>query len=144
MRKLRVALVILLLLTFIAASQTVYASTTITPKSMGDALSIGKSKATLGEIEKKLASGNSDIAKANLQLSEYVKFMAKKNIDNVMKNTSSGVKPKPSIKPPTGKGLKVPMTGIGDAIKALGSTDVSLKSPVSMAKSITMPKMVIL
>ena len=144
MRKLRVALVILLLLTFIAASQMVSASTTITPKSMGDALSIGKSRATLGEIEKKLASGNSDIAKANLQLNAYAKYMAKKNIDNVMKNNTSSVKPKPSVKPPSAKGLKVPMSGVGNAIKTLGSTDVSIKAPVTIAKSIKMPKMVIL
>lgn len=143
MRKLRVALVILLLLTFIMASQTASASTVISPKSMGDALSIGKSRATLEEIQKKLATGNSDISKMSQELSAYAKYMAKQSIGNVTKNMGTN-KTKSTVKPPSMEGFGVPMSGIGDAIRALGSVDMRIKAPVTIAKSINIPKLAIL
>ncbi len=136
MRKLRVALVILLLLTFIAASQTVSASTTM--KGMGDALSIGKSRASLEEIQKKLSVGNSFIANQHDGLSAYAKYMAMKNLGNV-----KAIKTGDALKPPSTKGLGVPLSGIGDAIKALGSIDMKVGSPASIAKSIKSPMLVV-
>jgi len=143
MRKLRVALVILLLLTFIMASQAASASTMVSPKSMGDALSIGKSRATLEEIQKKLATGNSDISKMSQELSAYAKYMAKQSIGNVTKNMGTN-KTKSTVKPPSMEGFGVPMSGIGDAIRALGSVDMHIKAPVTIAKSINIPKLAIL
>lgn len=138
MRKLRVALVILLFLAFIALSQTGFASSVISPKGMGDSLSMSKSKAELSQIKNKLMSGNSDIAKQNQLLSNYAKYMAAKNIENVSNKSKS------TIKPPKTQGLGVPMTGIGDAIKALGSTEVSFSSPAAAMKTMKMPKLAVM
>jgi hypothetical protein len=143
MRKMRVALVILLLLTFIMASQVVSAKATISPGSMGDALSIGKSRALLQNIEKKLVSGSSDIAKTNQELSAYTKYMAKQNIANVTKVPGTN-KTKSTVKPPSMQGYGVPMAGIGDAIKALGGIHMKIKSPVEIAKSMNMPKLAVM
>jgi len=143
MRKLRVALVILLLLTFIAASQVVSAKATISPQSMRDVLSLGKSRATLQNIEKKLVSGSSDIAKANQELSALTKYMAKQNIANVTKAPGTN-KTKSTVKPPSMQGYGVPMAGIGDAIKALGSIHMKIKAPVEIAKSIITPRLAVM
>jgi Tfp pilus assembly protein PilX len=143
MRKLRVALVILLLLTFIAASQVVSAKATISPKSMGDALSIGKSRALLQNIEKKLVSSSSDIGKMNQELSDYTKYMAKQNIANVTKAPGAN-KTKSTVKPPSMKGYDVPMGGIGDAIKALGNIHMKIKAPIAIAKSIVTPRLAVI
>jgi hypothetical protein len=143
MRKLRVALVILLLLTVIMASQVVSAKTTISPNGMGDALSIGRSRATLEQIQKKLAAGSSDISKISDELSAYTKYMAKQNIGNVTKAPSVN-KTKSTIKPPSVKGYGVPMGGIGDAIKALGGVHMNIKAPIAIAKSIDTPKLAVL
>jgi hypothetical protein len=143
MRKMRVALVLLLLLAFIGASQVSFAKATISPGSMGDVLSIAKSRALLQNIEKKLVSGNSDIAKANKELSDYTKYMAKQNIANATKVPGAN-KTKSTIKPPSMRGYGVPMSGIGDAIKALGSNHMKLVTPVEIAKSMSMPKLAVI
>ncbi len=143
MSKLRVALVILLLLTSILASQVASASTTISPKNMGDALSIEKARVLLENIEKKLTSGTSDIGRMNQELSAYVKYMARQNIGNVTKAPGTN-KTNSTVKPPSMRGYNVPMAGIGDAIKALGGTQVKVKAPVEIAKSIDMPVLAII
>ncbi len=143
MRKMRVALVILLLLTLIAASYVGAATATISPKSMGDALSIGNSRAILQNIEKKLVSGNSDIAKANGELSTMVKYMARQNIANVTKVAGAN-KTKATVKPPSMQGYSIPTAGIGDAIKALGSIHMKITAPVDIARSINTPRLAVM
>ncbi len=138
MRKLRVALVILLLVSFVAASQVGIAATT---GGIADSMGIGKSKATLDKAKKSLASGNSDIAKQSQLLSAYTKYMAKRSMGNATKDIDAGKKSaKASIKPPSTAGL----SGIGNAIKSLGSFNVNLKNPISIAKSMKIPRLVIL
>jgi hypothetical protein len=137
MRKIRVALVILLLLNFIVASSVASASTNISPGSMGDTLSIAKSRATLQNIEQKLVSGNSDIHKASQELSALTRYMAKQYIDSASKVTSTN-KTRSAIKPPA---TGMPMSGIGDAISALGSINVKLVTPSQIAKSIDAPRL---
>ena len=143
MRKLRVALVILLLLTIFAASQVANASSTITPKSMGNALSIANSRALLQKIEKKLMTGNSDIAKANQELSTMAKYMAMRNIANATKAPATN-KTKSTVKPPSMQGYGMPMSGIGDAIKALGSIHMKISAPAQIAKVINTPKLAVM
>lgn len=142
MRKMKVALVILLLLAFFTVSGMGVAMTT---QNIGEQMGIGKSRATLNDIQKKLTSGNSDIAKQNELLSAYAKYMAKQTIGNVSKDMNTGKnKTRASIMPPSTKGMKVPTQGIGDAIKALGNIEMSMKSPASMAKSMQMPKLAVM
>lgn len=142
MRKLRVALVILLLVSFVAASQVGLAATT---GGITDSMGIGKSKATLEQAKKSLLSGNSDIAKQNQLLTAYTKYMAKRSMGNATKDINAGKKSaKASIKPPSAAGLNVPLSGIGNAIKALGSINVNIKDPISIAKSMKIPKLSIL
>ncbi len=137
MRKLRVALVILLLLALIMASYAVSA------KSSGDALSIAKSRATLQNIEKKLVSGNSDIEKMSQELSAYTMDMAARSIANVPRAPGAN-KTKSTIKPPSTKGYGMPMGGIGGAIKALGSIHMDIKAPVDIAKNIDVPRLAVM
>jgi len=138
MRKLRIALVLLLLVAFVAASQTGAASTT---QGISDSMGIGKSKATLDQAKKSLASGNSDIAKQSQLLSAYTKYMAKRSMGNATKAIDAGKKSaRASIRPPSTAGL----SGIASAIKSPGSFNVNLKSPVSIAKSMKIPRLVIL
>jgi hypothetical protein len=140
MRNLRVALVILLLLTFSMASQAMAATAALSPQSMGDALSIAKSRATLQNIEKKLASGSSDIHMAGQELSAYTKLMAGKSIANVAKMPDTN-KTKNPVKTPSMEGYGVPMSGIGNAVNALGSIHMKIKAPVEIAKSIDTPRL---
>ena len=142
MRKIRVALVLLLLLAFFAVSQTSFAMTTL---GISDSMGIGKSKATLGDIQKKLAAGNSDIAKQQMTMDAYTKYMAKQNLAKAMTGIEAGKsKAKASIKPPSTAGMSVPTQGIGDAIKALGSIHIGLTSPASMLKGMAMPKLAVM
>ncbi len=135
MRKLRVALVILLLVSFVAASQAA------TTGGIADSMGIGKSKATLDQAKKSLASGNSDIAKQSQILSAYTKYMAKKQTDKAMTEINAGKKTaKASVKPPSTAGL----SGIGNAIKALGSINMNIKDPISIAKNMRVPRLAIL
>jgi hypothetical protein len=140
MRNLRIALVILLLLTFSMASQAMAATVSLSPQSMGDALSIAKSRATLQNIEKKLASGSSDIQMAGQELSAYTKLMAGKSIANVTKMPGTNKTSNP-VKTPSMEGYGVPMSGIGNAVKALGSIHMKIKAPVEIAKSIGTPRL---
>ncbi|HTY91649.1 MAG TPA: hypothetical protein VMC84_10775 [Methanocella sp.] len=142
MRKIGVALVILLLLAFFTASQAGFAMTT---SNILGQTSIGKSKATLNDIQKKLTSGSSDIAKQSQLMDAYAKYMAKQTMGNVTKNINTGKKAaKATIKAPSTAGMSVPTQGIGDAIKALGNVEVSMKSPASMAKGMQMPKLAVM
>jgi hypothetical protein len=146
MRKLRVALVILLLLAFFTVSQAAFGLDAIkSPAGIGNALSVGNTKATLVDIQKKLASGSSDIAQENQVMSAWVKYKAGQNIGNTSKklNTNVGT-PKTGIQMPSTKGMSVPMSGIGSAVKSLGNIGFSMKSPVTLAKSMAMPKLAIL
>jgi hypothetical protein len=138
MRKLRVALVILLFLAFITLSQTGSAISVVSPKGMGDGISMSKSKAELNQIQKKLMSGSSDIADQNQVLSNYAKYMAAKNMQNASNKTRT------TVKPPAMSGFNVPMTGIGDAIKTLGSTEVSFSTPAAALKTMKMPKLAVM
>ncbi len=135
MRKLRVALVILLILAFITLSQTGIASSIVSPNGMGNGngLSMSNSVAQLSQIKNKLMSGTSDIGNQNLVLSNYAKYMAAKNFQNATNKTKS------TIQPTMTSGFSVPTSGIGDAIKTLGSTQVSFESPAAALKSMKMP-----
>jgi len=141
MRKLRVALVLLLLLAFFAVSQTSFAMTTL---GIADSMGVGKSKATLDDIQKKLASGSSDIAMQSQLLDANAKYMAKQNLAKATAGIAAGQKTKASIKPPSTAGMSVPTQGIGDAIKALGSIHIGLTSPASMLKSMAMPRLAVM
>ena len=139
----RVALVILLLLTFIVASNMVNASNTISPNGMGNALSLAKSRALLQKIEKKLVTGNSDIGKMNQELSAYAEYRAKQNIANATK-APAGKKPKATMKPPSMQGYGMPVSGIGDAIQALGNIHTNIPAPAMIAKSLNTPRLAVL
>lgn len=142
MRKLRVVLVILLLVTFVAASQAGMAATT---GGIADNMGIGKAKAALDQAKKSLTSGNSDIAKQNQLLTAYTKYMAKRSMGNATKDINAGKKSaKASIKPPSAAGLNVPLSGIGNAVKTLGSINMKIKNPIDIAKSIKIPRLTIL
>ncbi len=138
MRKLRVALVILLILAFMALSQTGNATSVVSPNGMGNGLSMGKSVAELQQIKNKLMSGTSDIGSQNQVLSNYAKYMAAKNLQNATNKT------KGTVKPTMTSGMNVPMTGIGDAITALGSTHVTFESPAAALKSMKMPTLAVI
>jgi|GEM_PF-4845444 len=143
MRKLRVALVILLVLTFIALSQTGFANSVISPNGMGDALSMAKSRATLDQIQKKLTSGNSEILGDYQMLSNTARVMAAENMGNAQKAISANKEIKSAIKSPAAQGIGVPLSGIGDAIKALGSTDISFMSPRAALSTMDIPKLAV-
>ncbi len=137
MRKMRVTLVILLLLAFMAASSAASAKI-ISP---GDTLSTAKSRAVLQDIEKKLMTGNADIAKASQELSDYTMYKARQSIANATKAPAAN-KTTTTARPPV-QGSQMPMSGIGDAIKTLGNIHMSIKPPIAIAKSINMPRLAV-
>ncbi|WP_174590257.1 hypothetical protein [Methanocella conradii] len=139
MRKLRIALVILLLLAFMAASHAATASLI----SQGEMGNIGKSRATMEGIQKKMANSSSDIARQYGLLDAYAKYMARQSMDNATRSISAS-QSMGSITPPTTAGYGMPLQGIGDAIKALGSIEISIKAPVTIARSINIPRLAIL
>lgn len=150
MRKLRLALVILLLLAYFAASQVSLADKLISPKSLGDTVSIGQSRATLDSIQKKLASGNNDIALNQQMLDANARILAAGAWDLAAKNTKPNkttgtMKPTTTVKPTTSMGMTVPTSGIGDALTALGNINVNIKTPAMPSlKNMVKPKLVVL
>lgn len=138
MRKLRIALAILLLLAFMAASHAATASLI----SQGEMGNIGKSRATTEGIQKKMANSSSDIARQYGLLDAYAKYMARQSMDNAMRSVSSSQSM--GVEPPATAGYGMPLQGIGDAIKALGSIEISIKAPVTIARSISIPRLAIL
>jgi hypothetical protein len=139
MRKLRIALVILLLLALMMASYATSASLI----SQGDMSSIGKSRATIEGIQRKMANSSSDIARQYGMLDAYAKYMARQSMENATRNMSAG-QGMGAIAPPSMSGYGIPLQGIGDAIRALGSIEVSIRSPLAIARSINMPRLAIL
>ncbi len=139
MMKLRKALAILLLLALMMASYTASASLI----SQGDMSSIGKSRATIEGIQKKMANSSADIARQYGMLDAYAKYMAMRSMENATRNISAGQNMS-ALAPPSMVGYGIPLQGIGDAIRALGSIEISISSPVAIARSISIPRLAIL
>jgi len=104
---------------------------------------MAKSRATLDQIQKKLTSGNSEILGDYQMLSNTARVMAAENMGNAQKAISANKEIKSAIKSPAAQGIGVPLSGIGDAIKALGSTDISFMSPRAALSTMDIPKLAV-
>ena len=69
--------------------------------------------------------------------------MARQSMDNATRSISAS-QSMGAITPPATAGYGMPLQGIGDAIKALGSIEISIKAPVTIARSISIPRLAIL
>ena len=144
MRKMRVALVILLFLAVIALSQAGMALTPLTaisPMNLGNALTVADNRATLEGIQQQLANGNSNIAATSQQLNALANNMAGVSMTNA-ENAIQASKTN-AFNPTMINGIGVPLSGIGDAIKELGSINVAFSSPKSVLENMQIPKLAV-
>jgi hypothetical protein len=143
MRKMRVALVILLFLAVIMISQMGFALTAITPQSLGDSIGVANTRATLQGIQQQLASGNSNIAATSQALNAYANNMASQSMANATTNTNMA-NMAGAYHSALASGIGVPLSGIGDAIQELGSIHVGFSSPASVLQNMQIPRLAVL
>ena len=141
--KMRVALVILLFLAVITLSQVGLALTPLTaisPMNLGNALTVATNEATLSGIQQQLANGNSNIAATSQQLTALADQMAAQTMANTANTIeSANATTAAAYNPSMIQGISVPLSGIGDAIKELGSINVNFYSPQSVLQNMQIP-----
>jgi hypothetical protein len=143
MRKMRIALVILLFLAVITLSQTGMALTTISPQSLGASIGVGSSMPTLGNIQQQLASSGSTIAGTSQELTALTNSMVAQSMANAANDISMEQNTASAYNPSMVQGMSVPTSGIADAIKQLGSTKVAFESPQSALQSMKIPTLAV-
>lgn len=128
MRKLWVALVICLLLAFFMGAQPVSALKAPTMINPGNIFDLSKSKAELKNIEKKLMTGNPDIAIPK----KILDFNAKQMANKIYTDTSAGMKNAAKMNNTTVKAprstITKPKTDLQGKAKSLEHIDLKVPS----------------